>query len=208
MADVLEFDPARLTLAQQVHGSDIAIVDGAAVGSGSREYESAIEGKDALITSLAEVPIAILAADCVPLVIAAPKDKVVAVVHAGWRGTLGRIVERTVAIFSEQFSVNPKDLVARIGPSIRACSYQVGDDLVARFKEEFPDIIGDETYLDLPIINVRQMIKSGIAVENIIDLSLCTYCRGDLFFSYRRESVTGRQAVVAMIMGDGKLARK
>lgn len=199
LAGTLDFEVSKLTLGEQVHGDKIAIVDDDLIGCGSISAKGAIEKTDALITSKTDVPVAVLTADCVPIVIVDPVRRVVATVHAGWRGTIRKIVVKTVNSMESEFSVSRNDLLAFIGPSIRACSYEVSDDLHSSFKESFPDIIGDENVLDLPIINIYQLISAGLKSDNIYDSSICTFCESDYFFSYRKNNVTGRQGTIAML---------
>jgi len=199
LARTLGFEVSKLTLGEQVHGDKIVTVDDGLAGSGSTSAKSAIEDTDALITSKEDVPIAVLTADCVPIVIVDPVKRVVATVHAGWRGTIKEITPKTVKRMESEFSVSRNDLLVFIGPSIRACSYGVGDELHASFKESFPNIIGDEKVLDLPIINIYQLLGAGLKSDNIHDSSICTFCESDHFFSFRKHDVTGRQGSIAML---------
>jgi YfiH family protein len=142
-----------------------------------------IEG-DAAVTALKDVIVGVRTADCVPILIADSRGTAVAAVHAGWRGTAARIAEATVARLLETFSIDPKNLVAAIGPRIGVCCYEVGPDVV--------EAIGDPTlfegrHLNLGEANRRQLLDAGLAEEHIEVSSLCTKCREDLFHSYRRD---------------------
>ena len=145
---------------------------------------------DAAATDLKGIVLGIQTADCVPILVADSRGAAVAAIHAGWRGTAARIVESTVARFREKFSLEPKDLIAAVGPHIGVCCYEVGQDVV--------DAIGDPVFfesrphwaklhLNLGAANRRQLINAGLHDEQIEVSSLCTRCRGDLFHSYRRD---------------------
>ncbi len=167
-------------------------------------------------------------ADCVPILLVDPKQRAVAAVHAGWRGTLARIAQKTVGRMQLEFGSRPGDLLAALGPSIGPCCYEVGVELVTKFAAQFADVhdyfdeprTGDEpnpiqwlnmmppghqpppknVHLDLPKANRSQLIAAGLRSANIFNSGLCTTCRTELFFSYRREGlVSGRLLSVAGI---------
>ena len=149
----------------------------------------AVEG-DAAITSMPGVLLGVQTADCVPILLADSENRAVAAVHAGWRGTAAHIAETTVARLREKSDVGPGSLAAAIGPHIGVCCYEVGEEVV--------DAIGDPAlierrpewarpHLNLAEANRRQLLKAGVPEERIDISSLCTRCRGDLFFSFRRE---------------------
>lgn len=199
-AAALGYKAVNLTCAQQVHGCSTARVNKDSVGAGSFAYEEAIAGIDALLTIEQQAPLAIFIADCVPVILVEPERRVVAVVHAGWRGTLARIAAAAVEKIKTEFGVAADKLLAYLGPAIRACSYRVDDRLHQRFRQSFPQVVGDELALDLSMVNNYQLLAAGLKVENVFDLGLCTFCRQDLFYSYRREQITGRQAAIAMVI--------
>ena len=93
---------------------------------------------DALVTSTPGLALTVVTADCLPVLLADPKRRVVAVVHAGWRGTLRRIVEKTVGVMRQRFGVDPANVVAAFGPSIQVCCYEVGEEVVQEFRSQFP----------------------------------------------------------------------
>ena len=168
---------------RQVHsGTVVEITDTSAANE-------AVEG-DAAVTGLKGIVLGVQTADCVPILIADSRGMAVAAIHAGWRGTASRIVESTVARLREKFCLDPKDLIASVGPHIGVCCYEVGRDVVdavgdpALF-ESRPDWI--KPHLNLADANRRQLINAGLLDERIEISSLCTRCRGDLFHSYRRD---------------------
>jgi purine-nucleoside/S-methyl-5'-thioadenosine phosphorylase / adenosine deaminase len=170
---------------------------------------------DASITNQPRLLLGAQTADCVPIFLADPKKRVVAAVHAGWKGTLARIVQKTVGRMQFEFGCRPADVLAAIGPSIGPCCYEVGADFVAKFSAQFSDAheyfdearTGDEpnplqwlnmyppghqpppknVHLDLRKANRSQLLCAGLRGTNIFSSDLCTGCRTDLFFSYRKE---------------------
>jgi len=154
-----------------------------------------LEG-DAMITAVRGAVLSVQTADCTPILIADRHSRVIAAIHAGWRGTAAGIVEKTVRRLSDDYSIDPADLIAAIGPHNAVCCYEVGQDVV--------DAIGDEAafvrkpewpkpHLNQALANERQLLRAGIPPEQILSTNLCTQSRADLFYSYRREGQrTGR----------------
>jgi YfiH family protein len=154
-----------------------------------------VEG-DAAVTALKGAVLAIQTADCVPILLADRKGRAIGAIHAGWRGAASDIAHKTVRVLVEEYGLLASDIVAVIGPHNAACCYEVGSDVV--------DAIGDpavfvsrpgksKLHLDLAAVNRKQLLKAGIPAEQIQVSTLCTSCRADLFYSYRREgSSTGR----------------
>ena len=160
-------------------------------------------------------------ADCVPILLVDPQTRAVAAVHAGWRGTLQRIVTKTIGRMQMEFGARPADLLAAVGPSIGGCCYEVGTEVASAFHAQFPSAsewfdelrTGDEpnplqwlnmkppghqphpkgVLLDLRKANRALLLKAGLREKNIFTSDLCTACRRDLLFSYRKEgALSGR----------------
>jgi polyphenol oxidase len=183
---------------------------------------------DAAITGTAGLLLAVQTADCIPLLLADPRYRAVAAIHAGWRGTLRRIAGKTVGRMQMLFGTRPEDLVAALGPGIKRCSYKVGPEVVKEFGSQFPQardwfdgpfeqlVSGEDpnplpwltmmppghippaprAMLDLHAANRAILIEAGLRPDKIFESDLCTACRTDLFFSYRRERQTGRMMAV------------
>jgi hypothetical protein len=178
---------------------------------------------DGLITNVPGVLIAVKIADCIPVIAVDPVRRAVGAFHAGWRGTVQRIVEKGIGEMRRQFGSNPSDILLAIGAGIGACCYQVGDEVLDQFRSQFAyaDELIEEVFdshslhtkypllflnqrapghgelpkvphLDLVKANTRQAIDAGVPETNIEALNLCTACRTDIFFSHRKEHVTGR----------------
>ena len=151
---------------------------------------------DALITRLKGVLLGIQTADCLPILIGDVKSGVVAAIHAGWRGTAGRITERTVSDLMLVHGVNPRDCVAALGPAACVDCYEVGEDVIERYKKEFGywrNLLvnfkeNGKAHLDVRAANVQQLRFCGFSDDRIHLSEYCTMHQNDLFFSYRRES--------------------
>jgi purine-nucleoside/S-methyl-5'-thioadenosine phosphorylase / adenosine deaminase len=161
----------------------------------------AVEG-DAAVTSLRGALLGVQTADCAPILIADTHARCVAAIHAGWRGTAAGIAEATVDRLCMKSGVNPAELTAVIGPRIRSCCYEVGEEVVEAVDdpeatERRPEWA--KPHLDLGIANRDQLLTAGLSSERIEISSLCTSCRPDLFFSYRRDGTEKAGRLLAVI---------
>jgi YfiH family protein len=153
------------------------------------------------VTDARNTFLGVLTADCVPILFLARQQKIVAVVHAGWRGTLKGIVGKTVKLFLESYSVLPSELEVALGPSIDACCYEIGRDVAQPLIEHWAELAtssienrDDKSYLDLRNLNRAILHRAGIPQSQIYRVGPCTSCAKAEFFSYRREKKeTGRQ---------------
>lgn len=173
----LGVDPESWTGMQQVHGTHIEVVTVEQIGKGSHDYESAIPETDGLITREANALLAVVVADCVPLLFVDPVTRTVAAVHAGRRGTQAGIAK--IAL-EEMVKMNCsiQDIQVAIGPSIGPCCYEINPETHEHF--------------DLWNTNEQQLQESG--VQTIIRTDLCTNDHADLFFSHRADDQPGRFA--------------
>jgi YfiH family protein len=162
-----------------------------------------VEG-DAAVTGIRGALLGVQTADCVPILIADNAGNCVAAIHAGWRGTASRISALTVARLTAKFAVQAKDLIAAIGPHIGVCCYEVGPEVVEAIHEpgafeRRPE--WSKPHLNLTAANRDQLLSAGLTADRIEATSLCTRCRGDLFYSYRREGESaGRMLSIIGIM--------
>ena len=174
--------------ANQTHSNHVCIINKIEM-QGWERMEDAVEDCDALVTDRENVIVTILTADCVPILLYDPVKRVVAAVHAGWKGTEGEIVVKTIDIMKRRFNSNPSDILVGVAPAIGKCCYEVGEDVASHFSA-YPDAMeqnGEKYMLDLPEINKTQMIAAGILEEHIEMSGICTACKVETFFSYRRE---------------------
>jgi len=153
---------------------------------------------DALITAVPGLWLEIRTADCVPIVLIDPRQRIVAAVHAGWRGTVARIAATTLAALAKEWQTNPADLYAAIGPRIGACCFEVGDDVAAHFPSH-SHRPGPRAHVDLGEANQHQLIAAGLPASQIEDLGLCTVCDPAQFHSFRRDRSDGRMVTAVAI---------
>jgi YfiH family protein len=192
----------------QVHGTNVRVV-GAKVEPDPRSVGEE-ERCDALTTNLPRVLLGVKTADCVPILLGDTQTGACAAVHAGWRGTSRSIVARALERMGAEYGTRPRDIIAAIGPAALACCYEVGAEVCEIFKTNFPtdaDALfvptrDGHTLVDLHEANRRQLISAGVRAENIHAAPLCTMCRTDLFFSYRREKkLHGRTGRLLGVVG-------
>jgi hypothetical protein len=221
--------PWPLVVLKQVHSAAIHRVYGARGPEWAplRKNKIAEIAGDGLITNTAGVLLGVKVADCLPVIVADRRRKAVGVFHAGWRGTVQRIVEKGVGEMRRQLGSDPEDLLAVLGPGIGACCYEIGEEVENEFdsqfaysKELFEDVFDSwslktkypmlflnqrapghgepamSRHLDLVKANWCQLLDAGVPSENIQSMNLCTACHTELFFSYRKEQVTGRMLAV------------
>ena len=176
----------------QVHGFDVRVV------RDENEMRTAGVGEqhhcDALTTHLPNILLGVKTADCVPIILGDSRTGACAAVHAGWRGTLAEVLVRALERMNDEYGTCAADVRAAIGPAARGCCYEVGPEVVEAFREKFTR--ADEWFTpthdghalaDLQRANAAQLFAASVAPERIHTLPLCTMCRTDLFFSYRRE---------------------
>jgi hypothetical protein len=192
----------------QVHGADVRIVTDASKAQ-PPPYASGDEDRcDAVASKTQNVLAVIKTADCVPILIGDRRTGAFAAVHAGWRGTLASIVSTALARMQQEFGVRAADVRVAIGAAAGACCYEVGSEVIAAFEERFPTgglftpTRAGHARIDLLQANRDQLIAIGVAADRIHTSPLCTMCRTDLFFSYRREkSVHGRVGRLMSVIG-------
>ena len=198
----LEFDLNSLVSCQQVHGSTIALIDKGFLKATITFPDKTIAETDALITDIPGVTLMTRHADCVPILFYNSKTCTVAVVHAGWKGTLAHIGPKTVEVLEREYKCQRKDVQAVLGPSIGPCCYNIDNTMAALASEKLirgttfiKEGSNKEMSFDLWQANTKQLLTAGIPEGNIYSAEVCTSCRVDHFFSYRKEKkVTGRFA--------------
>jgi YfiH family protein len=186
----------KIVTMRQMHGDDIIEVK-------DKQLKEAGEC-DGMVTAENEIYLGVLTADCVPLLFIAPKQRVAAAVHAGWRGTLAGIAEKTVRLFKSHYNVDADDLEAALGPSIGVCCYEVKDDVADPLMKKWgplttPSVAvrDGKTFINLSRLNRDILREAGVPGKQLYQVGPCTACSPADFFSYRRErSETGRQISV------------
>jgi polyphenol oxidase len=201
---------------RQIHSGVVRVVkerDGALEGRlQTAEGKAVLEG-DGLMTDVPGVLLGVGTADCVPVLVVDVEKRVVGAFHAGWRGTVARIVEQGVAKMAAEYGSRVEDLVAAVGPSIGACCYSVGEEVRAEFaakfehaEELFSDGTGGAIRLNLWEANRRQLLDVGVGESRIAVVGECTACARDeggalRYFSHRGEKgVAGRMLNVVGVI--------
>jgi YfiH family protein len=208
IAAALRADLGDFIFSRQVHGAGVRIVDGTDRGTGAFGYDDSVPEGDVLVTADPSVVLAILTADCTPVVLHDPEAGVLACVHAGWRGTVARACAAAVEAMAG-LGASPQRIVAGIGPAISAGRYQVGGEVAEAARDAFGERAGtvirpDGTgrwLFDLPAANSLVLRESGLADDNI---HATAYVTGDgTFFSDRSARPCGRLALVARLSPGG-----
>ena len=191
---VAALEVPRFAVAMQEHGNEVVPVPGPAAGAGFEDPDAALGPADVLVTAERAVPVAVLVADCLPIVLAS--DDLLVMVHAGWRGLASGILSRAASVFRD-----PARVSAAIGPAIGPCHYEVGPEVVAAVEAGSPGGAVVERRDGSAALDLRSTAVRGLAAEGITEMQaaeLCTACEPDRFYSHRRDGRTGRHAMVAM----------
>ncbi|WP_031526049.1 peptidoglycan editing factor PgeF [Dyadobacter crusticola] len=176
---------ATVAKSHQVHGTEILNVT----------EPGRFEGYDALITNQKGIQLAVTVADCTPILILDPEANAAAAIHAGWRGTAGRIVAKTVLKMQELFGTKPENCLAYIGTCVDECSFEVGEDVAQHFGDTCKrwDEEKGKFFVDLKKTNQEQLVEAGLTAEKIEISPYSTVLHNEDYFSYRSENgVTGR----------------
>ncbi|HSQ77578.1 MAG TPA: peptidoglycan editing factor PgeF [Nitrospirota bacterium] len=200
VAAAFGINTCRVVTVNQVHGENIVKVD-------ELNYRNVrTVHADAMITDVPGLAIGVETADCVPVLLFDPAKSAVAAVHAGWRSTVKKIVQKAINRMSEEFGSEPSRMIAAIGPAIGPECYEVDEPVIGSVREAFSfwkevtaPRAGDRWSLDLVKANRMELMQIGLLDKNIHSLGMCTSCRKDVFYSYRAEGSTGRMLSVIMI---------
>ncbi|MBR7042337.1 MAG: peptidoglycan editing factor PgeF [Bacilli bacterium] len=178
----------------QIHSGKVITLDD--------NYKNNTDG-DSLITNVPNKALIIRTADCIPIVLYDKKNKVLAAVHSGWKGTLNNIVINALNMMVDKYKSNIEDISAYLYPSIRQCHFEVEDDVYNLFKDKITNINdyttnkGIKYYIDLEKIITDNLTNAGI--KNIHDSNICTYCNHDEYYSYRYNKTAKRNYLVVYI---------
>lgn len=193
----------------QMHGTDVRTVKSEDEAKPKPGVLGDDQYCDALISNTPKILLTVKTADCVPVLLGDATTGAFAAVHAGWRGTSASIVRHAIRQLQNEYGVRPENLRAAIGPAATVCCYEVGSDVIGKFKEQFRD--ADSLFeptregharIDLHKANRDQLIAAGLSNERIHTAPFCTMERTDLFFSYRREkAVQGRVGRLMSVIG-------
>ncbi len=187
-------DARQMVFARQVHGVDVLVIE-SETDARMLRHATAPPQVDAMITNLRHRYLTVQVADCQPVLLYDTHRRVIANVHAGWRGSIGNIIGRTVRAMQDAFQSDPGAIVAGIGPSLGLCCAEF-KHYRREIPREFWRYKNDHHHFDFWAISCDQLAAAGVRRENIHISGICTRCHPELFFSYRGEGLTGRFAAV------------
>lgn len=183
--------PGEYGSVRQIHSATVVLTDRVL------PVKDAEQG-DAVVSDTPGLWVGIRTADCVPILLGDPRAKMVAAVHAGWRGTAANIAGLTVQELAHLCGAVPEDLVVAIGPGIGQCCFEVGSEVSREFAGLFPEAVADLRHIDLVEANRRQLVAAGVRSRNIDILGLCTRCGEAEFESWRRDREQSGRMVAAI----------
>ena len=193
ISEAIGFLPEDIVCSDQTHTTNVRRVGRADRGKGivkARDYTDV----DCLITNAPGIVLATFYADCVPLFFVDPKNRAIGLSHSGWRGTVGKIGKVTVEKMEEEFGCDPADILGAVGPSICQDCYEVSEDVIKKFRENYDENLWPEIFyqkengkyqLDLWKANEIVLLDAGVLPEHIEITDICTCCNPDLLFSHR-----------------------
>jgi len=192
-------DILEIVSAIQVHGSDLAVIDYSDLGQGALPG-SAVYHCDALLTTEPGLALTAYSADCLLIYFAAIDFPLIAIAHAGRRGTLQGIAEKVIGAINKKYNIAPGRIKAVLSPAICKNCYTVNSETAVDFeaagwadRSYLEQLSSGKWKLDLTAINKTQLLEAGAKKENLEISAFCTSCRSDLFYSYRRDKgKTGR----------------
>ncbi len=201
----LQIDDKHLLMPHQVHLTEIATIDDEFLHLGDDGRQQRLEGVDAIMTDRAGVCIGVSTADCIPVLLYDVEKHAACAVHAGWRGTVARVVEQSVKTMTATYGTKPTNLVVQIGPGISLDSFEVGDEVYDAFAQACfnMDSISERRekwHINLPQCNKQQLMAMGVRPERISMLDICTYKSCDTFFSARRLGINSGRIFTAIMM--------
>ena len=191
LCHLLGIEDKRLLMPHQVHLTRIAKVDAQLLALDDVQRQEALEGTDAVMTDVEGVCIGVSTADCIPILLYDGAHHACCAVHAGWRGTVKRIVQKAVEAMASTYGASPRQLKAVVGPGISLKSFEVGDEVYEQFAQAGFDMARiackyEKWHIDLWVCNKQQLMEAGVPETGIHMGGICTYIHYDDFFSARR----------------------
>lgn len=203
-------DISDFIVPHQTHSNNVHIIDEEFMNASPSEKIESLYGVDATITSLKNIFLCATTADCVPILLYDKEKQIVAAIHAGWKGVVGGIIEKTIDKMREVYLSNPSHIIATIGPSISQKNYEVGEELLTEFERadfnlSSVSFVNEQTskwHIDLKLVSHNELVRLGVLPQQIETSTLCTYDESTLFFSARRQSiVSGRMLSGIKLIG-------
>ena len=210
LCHTLGISAGHLIIPYQTHSCNVLDIDEDFMQLSADARHALLQEKDAIITSQAGVCLCISTVDCVPVLLHDPVRRVVAAAHAGWRGTVGHIVEHTLQAMHEHYGTRPADVYVIIGPCISLDAFEVGIEVYDAFADAGFDMEQiaqwhpekEKYHIDLPMANRLQLIAAGVSAEAIHDCAICTYTHHRDFFSARRLGIKSGRILSGILMSD------
>ena len=229
LADEIGVADDHIIMPHQVHGVEVRQIAGEFLSMPDHIRKMVLEGVDAVVTALKGVCIGVSTADCIPVLLYDQEHHAAAAIHAGWRGTLARIVHKTLQEMAFSFKTDPKKVKAVIGPGISLDNFEVGDEVYEAFEQAaFPmDQIAEQRpnaafssnpqernrlaeagnveqplkwHINLPLCNEQILVHCGVPQENIFNCGICTYDHVDEYFSARRLGMESGRIYTAIML--------
>ncbi len=218
LCHLLGISDNRLIMPHQVHLTKVVRIDEAFLAQGTPERQALLEGVDALMTNLNNVCIGVSTADCIPVLLYDKAHQAVCAIHAGWRGTVRRIVVRAIEAMREAYDTLPRQLTAQIGPGIHLDSFEVGDEVYDTFRQAgFPmeqisrkypssdsggSLSPQKWHIDLPECNRLQLLNAGLLSQSVCVSPVCTYQQATNYFSARRLGIDSGRIFTGIMLKD------
>lgn len=219
LADRLGIAPDHILLPHQVHGVEVRQIGGDYFSLSGEERKRLLEGVDAVMTDQKGICVGVSTADCIPVLLYDDDHHAVAAVHAGWRGTVKRIVQKTVEQMRITYRTEPAELKVLIGPGISRSAFEVGKEVYDEFQKEgfdmdaiaglFPAICPvtggqpqEKWHIDLPLCNTIQLQHAGVPAGNIQQTNICTYSHSEEYFSARRLGIQSGRIYTGILLNN------
>ncbi|MBQ2434810.1 MAG: peptidoglycan editing factor PgeF [Bacteroidaceae bacterium] len=204
----LGITPEKLVIPYQTHSCNILTIDEAFMHLSADARQAMLQDKDAVMTHIEGLCLCVSTADCIPILLYDATHRAVAAVHAGWRGTVARIVTAVLDAMHEAYGTRAADVHAIIGPGISLDAFEVGIEVYETFREATFDMEQiaswhaekEKYHLDLPAANRLQLLAAGVPREQIHESSICTYTQHHDFFSARRMGIKSGRILNGIIM--------
>lgn len=198
LSSLLPKYPCVMVIPRQTHTTNVRVIT-------SVPTVEELQDVDAVVTHLKDFCLCVSTADCVPVLLYDKEKQVVAAVHAGWRGTVGRIVEKTLEVMKSHYGSEGKDVIACIGPSISLESFEIGDEVYAAFEEAGFDMTRiarqyKKWHLDLWEANRMQLLAHDVLPEHIEVAGVCTFQHHEDFFSARRLGINSGRILSGIML--------
>ena len=205
LADILGIPSQNILVPHQVHGTKVACVDQEMLNQPAEKRQEYLNSVDAMITQERGLCIGVSTADCIPILLYDAQQQAIAAVHAGWRGTVARIVEKTIRTMVQTFGTQPQHLYAAIGPGISLEAFEVGDEVYEAFQQAAFDMSAiacqkTKWHIDLPRCNQLQLTQSGVKEDHIQMSSVCTYDQSNEYFSARKLGIDSGRIYTAIML--------